>query len=102
VLIKILSLYYHNIISHFELVELVKSVLGPDLVWFTDITESRAISRRRNSLFKPLSDIDFHILPRETHSYVEMPATYPHSASNRPSEVLAILNNKWVSVARGS
>lgn len=80
----------------------MKGTVGADIEGLTDITESRDISRRRNSLFKPLSDIDFHILPRETHSYVEMPATYPHSAKNRPSSMSSILNNQWVSVPRGS
>jgi hypothetical protein len=63
-LIKILDLYFHNIITRFEFCELVGSIVGIDLAGFKDITQSREIDRRKSSTFKPLSDIDFHISRR--------------------------------------
>ena len=64
--------------------------------------EQRLFSRRKNSQFKPLNDIDFAKHQRFTHSYVEIPKFYPNKGSNFSELSKEVLNTKIVSVPHGS
>jgi histone deacetylase complex regulatory component SIN3 len=66
------------------------------------MVESRAAARRRNSHFRPLSDIDFGSHERLTHSYVRIPRLYPIRGSAFDELSRAHLNTEVVTVPHGS
>ena len=78
-------------------------MIGEDeLESMIDIVESRESDRRKNSCFKPLIDLDFHNSIRASHSYVATPSSYPTLCSGKNEIHKQILNDKWVSIPRGS
>ena len=77
-----MEIYQLGIISKDEVVEQISGKFSDlDLVPLKDIVETRETDRRRNSVFRPLNDMDFSNFERATHSYVKMPGIYPHFCS---------------------
>lgn len=108
-LIKLLYIYTECIITSTEMIELVEPVLEcytrdvEEINKFSEIIFSRELSRRKASLyFKPLSETDFGVAKRTTHSYVKRPLAYPDYCSNATELTKEILNQVVVTVPRGS
>jgi histone deacetylase complex regulatory component SIN3 len=67
-----------------------------------DVLDTRELDRRKQSIFKPLSDTNFSSYERPSPSYVSTPVTYPTKCSGKTAEIRAITNDKWISVPYGS
>jgi histone deacetylase complex regulatory component SIN3 len=67
-----------------------------------DILDSRETERRKNSVFRPLNDMNFSNCERASPSYVTMPLYYPTASSAKPEWIKSITNERWVSVPYGS
>jgi histone deacetylase complex regulatory component SIN3 len=72
------------------------------LDYLRDILDARETERRKNSDFKPLSDMNFSNFERASPSYVSIPRYYPIRCSGKSNDVKLITNDKWVSVPYGS
>lgn len=103
-IIKLTHIYYLNIISRNELFELLANVQVEEiqLDYLRDILDARETERRKNSDFKPLSDMNFSNFERASPSYVSIPRYYPIRCSGKSNDVKLITNDKWVSVPYGS
>lgn len=67
-----------------------------------EILETRELDRRKNSVFKPLGDMNFSSHERPSPSYVTIPPYYPIKCSGKNNEIKSLTNDRWISVPYGS
>ena len=102
-LIKIMRLFYLNIITKNEIFEMINVLeMEEEVEFLKEIIETRESDRRRLSLFKPLNDLDFSNCDRPSPSYVLMPNSYPNRCKGRSGIFKTFLNDIYVSVPHGS
>lgn len=103
-IIKIIKIYYLNIITRNEAFDLLANVQVEELYMecVKDIIDARETERRKMSVFRPLNDMNFSNAERASPSYVSIPIYYPIICSGKSNEVKLLTNDKWVSVPYGS
>lgn len=101
---KVVRIFYLNIISRNEAFELLAGIQVDDLYLecLRDILDTRETERRKVSVFRPLNDLNFNNAERASPSYVVIPPYYSVTSSAKPQWIRSITNESWVSVPIGS
>lgn len=84
-IVKIIKIYYLNIITRNEAFDLLANLQVDELYMecVRDIIDARETERRKMSVFRPLNDMNFSNAERASPSYVSIPIYYPIICSGK-------------------